>query len=824
MSIGIGSLIASIGGDIGPLRQALAQADAAIKDAGKKVDKTMEDVGKKMSSIGKNMTMYITLPLLAVGGAAIKFASDYEESLNKVNVAFKESSGVVQEWAKTSLTNFGMASGSALEMTSLFGDMATSMGLTTGQAAKMSVSLAGLAGDLASFKNINIEQAQTALAGIFTGETESLKRLGFVMTEQTLQEYALAEGITKRYTEMTQAEKVQLRYNYIMKVSANAQGDFVRTQEGAANQTRIFMEGIKQLAASFGKVMLPAYAGLMRVINGLIQGLGAMSDTGKMIVVVIGAIVASIGPLLMVIGFLVTNLIPMFTAGLVAVRTAFLALSTAFLTNPLGWLAVALAAAAAALLIFTKKTTDAKDEQLKLNSAINKVNTSFAENTLLAKGAYLLEGIGTGAITATFSIERLSKALTKMSKNELEAVKALMINKLEDARRALLNAGDAAEKLFQTGQIATYKESLALVTSELTKLEEVVDKTAPKGRLTQLADEIKALQDIKLTAPIEALAEINDQIIELEKEVDHLNSLSKTITYTPPTIFSPQHKNTPIPSPIEPKSLVFMDEYGKAMERVTTMYGLFSNVSTQMGVDFDITGQKLNTAKGALQALTGEGIFPTKEAIAEVTKDIQKLEEQQGIENMAKKAKEALIDLTNSMKTLIAEFITTVIVDFAEMIGEAIAGGNIENAFMKIISSFGGFMKQMGAMMIAYGVTQEAFWASFGLGPVGAVSLVIAGAAMVVIGSAISSLANKSIPGMAEGGIVPKGFPNDSYLAWLSSDETVIPAKTPIPLSGNRFSGNNNSTEVDVRVFGTLTGEVIALSSDRFNKRRNQIQ
>ncbi len=139
-------------------------------------------------------------------------ASDYEESLNKVRVAFGSSSSSVEEFSKTAIDSIGLAEQSALDMAALFGDMATSMGLTRPAAAEMSTSLVQLAGDLSSFKNINIEEVTTALAGVFTGETESLKRLGIVMTEANVQAYALEKGIKKKLNTMSQAEKVALRF------------------------------------------------------------------------------------------------------------------------------------------------------------------------------------------------------------------------------------------------------------------------------------------------------------------------------------------------------------------------------------------------------------------------------------------------------------------------------------------------------------------------------------------------------------------------------------------------------------------------------------
>lgn len=130
----------------------------------------MQTAGSKMQSIGATLTQAITVPLMAFGAFSIKMASDFEESLNKVDVAFKGSSQSVRDWSTTTLDSFGIAQGEALDMAALFGDMSTSMGMTTDQAASMSTNLVGLAGDMASFKNIRQDVAATALKSIFTGK------------------------------------------------------------------------------------------------------------------------------------------------------------------------------------------------------------------------------------------------------------------------------------------------------------------------------------------------------------------------------------------------------------------------------------------------------------------------------------------------------------------------------------------------------------------------------------------------------------------------------------------------------------------------------
>jgi len=275
---------------------------SALKQANTKVSA----FGTAMKNAGRNLSLGLTLPLAVAGGAAIKFASDFQESMNKVDVAFGNSKQQVKDFAQTTLQQFGIAEGSALDMAALFGDMATSMGLTRPAAANMSTSLVGLAGDLASFKNIGIEQATTALAGVFTGETESLKKLGIVMTEANLKQFAMEQGISSNIKTMSQAEKVALRYKFIIAKTANAQGDFGRTSDGAANQMRIFQESMKELSAKFGQVILPMFTKLVAFANGLLQKFSELSPATKKIIIVIAGIAAALGPVLYILGTLVT--------------------------------------------------------------------------------------------------------------------------------------------------------------------------------------------------------------------------------------------------------------------------------------------------------------------------------------------------------------------------------------------------------------------------------------------------------------------------------------------------------------------------------------
>ena len=379
-------LSVEISAKVKKLLDGLKKAKDALKGIGVAADKLvskLKNVGEKMSKIGKSMTTYLTLPLAAIAGASIKMASDFTESLNKVDVAFKNSSKEVRKFAETTLETFGIAEGTALDMAALFGDMATSMGVPTDKAADLSTAMVGLAGDLSSFKNINIKEVTTALNGVFTGETESLKRLGIVMTQTNLKQFALSKGMSDNIEVMTQAQKVQLRYAYILEKTKNAQGDFARTSDGSANQMRIFSESVKELSVAFGEILLPYFTKAITYVNGVVKAFVNLSPATKKIIVVVAGLVAVIGPLLIGLGFLMTTIIPALVTGFGILSSAvvfsagvFKTLTTVMLANPFVLIAAGVAALVLGLTTMIQKITP----------AVSKLKTFF--NLIKSGGIY----------------------------------------------------------------------------------------------------------------------------------------------------------------------------------------------------------------------------------------------------------------------------------------------------------------------------------------------------------------------------------------------------------------------------------------------------
>ncbi len=195
--------------------------------------------------------------LSGLGVAGIKLASDLEEVQNVVDVTFGDNAKVINEWAKEAKTAFGMSELSAKQFNGTMGAMLKSMGLNSDEVLNMSTSMVGLAADFASFYNLEHEEAFNKIRAGISGETEPLKQLGINMSVANLEAYALTQGITKQYKEMSQAEQATLRYNYLMSAGADAQGDFARTSDSLANQMRVAKLNMQELGSEIGQLLLP---------------------------------------------------------------------------------------------------------------------------------------------------------------------------------------------------------------------------------------------------------------------------------------------------------------------------------------------------------------------------------------------------------------------------------------------------------------------------------------------------------------------------------------------------------------------------------------
>lgn len=240
--------------------------------ASQKIANSFKKVGVALA------TTFSAAAITAFGKSCIDLGSDLAEVQNVVDVTFTSMSDKVNEWAVNAKNAYGLSETMAKKYVGTFGSMASAFGFTEEKSYSMATALAGLTGDVASFYNLTQDVAYTKLKSVFSGETESLKDLGIVMTQSALDSYALANGYGKVTSAMTEAEKVTLRYNFILNQLKNANGDFARTQNSWANQTRVLQLRFESLKATIGQGLINAFTPVIKVVNSLIDRLTTVSE------------------------------------------------------------------------------------------------------------------------------------------------------------------------------------------------------------------------------------------------------------------------------------------------------------------------------------------------------------------------------------------------------------------------------------------------------------------------------------------------------------------------------------------------------------------
>lgn len=210
--------------------------------------------------------------------SCIDLGSDLAEVQNVVDVVFPNINSQVNNFAKNAIDQFGLSELATKKYMGTFGAMSKSFGFSEQAAFEMSKTVTGLVGDVSSFYNISQDLAYTKLKSVWTGETETLKDLGIVMTQTALNEYALRNGFSKTIDKMTEAEKVSLRYSFVQSQLASATGDFARTSDGWANQIRVLSLRFDQLKASLGQGFINLFTPIVKCLNIVISKLQVVAD------------------------------------------------------------------------------------------------------------------------------------------------------------------------------------------------------------------------------------------------------------------------------------------------------------------------------------------------------------------------------------------------------------------------------------------------------------------------------------------------------------------------------------------------------------------
>lgn len=284
--------------------------DAKVDESEKKVNKlkkTLDNVAKKSIDVGKKLTAFVTLPVLALGVAFIKAASDAEETSSKFAVVFQDVSDEAEKTAKNLSKNFGLSSTAAKTLLSDTGDLLSGFGFTGEKALELSTAVNELAVDLASFTNFagGAEGASAALTKALLGERESVKSLGISILEEDVKK-KVAEQRTQGLTFETERQaKAFATLAIAQQQSANAIGDFARTNQGFANQLRILRGRMNDLSVSFGVILLPIANQIVQRIIKFADAINDLSKETKTTIVIIASLAAVLGPLFLIFGSIV---------------------------------------------------------------------------------------------------------------------------------------------------------------------------------------------------------------------------------------------------------------------------------------------------------------------------------------------------------------------------------------------------------------------------------------------------------------------------------------------------------------------------------------
>lgn len=241
---------------------------------------TISSVGSLTKQIAAASGVYLGL-YGAIKGikSSIDFASSLTEVQNVINVTFGKSAKVIEDFAKTSIQQFGLSELSAKQTAGRYQAMGTALGIPTKQMANMSVELTKLSADMASFYDVAQSDVAKSLQSVFTGTTAPMRRYGVDLTVATLEEYAHKRGIDAKIKSMSQAEKMMLRYAYVMERTGAAQGDFERTIHTWHNQMTLLKENFRELSGVIGTGFINALKPVVEAINGVMGKVIAFSKT-----------------------------------------------------------------------------------------------------------------------------------------------------------------------------------------------------------------------------------------------------------------------------------------------------------------------------------------------------------------------------------------------------------------------------------------------------------------------------------------------------------------------------------------------------------------
>ena len=316
----------------------LKKLEKASTEASNSLMAGFKRAGEKMTEVGKSLTMGLTLPIVGLGVVAGKWASQAEESANKVNVVFGDQAATIMAWAKESERAFGLSEGQANDFFGSVGTMLQGFSIDMGAIPEMSKSILTLAADLGSFHNLDTAMVMDMISASFRGEYDSIQRVIPTINAAAVETKALAMTGKVAKDSLTAQEKALATYQLMLEGAGPATGDFARTQDGAANSTRIAMAQVRSAGETIGAIFLPLVSKAAAAVAGWAEKFGNLDKNTQQIILVVAGVAAALGPLLIGVGAV--------AKAIVAVNVAM----TTLAANPVVLAIIAITVAIAALV------------------------------------------------------------------------------------------------------------------------------------------------------------------------------------------------------------------------------------------------------------------------------------------------------------------------------------------------------------------------------------------------------------------------------------------------------------------------------------------
>lgn len=518
--------LASIGINITGDSQELSKAIASATER-------METFAKRAGEVGRTLSTRLTLPIVGLGAVAVKAASDAEETFSKFDTVFRDVAKSADQSFRTLRDQYGLSSKASKQLLSDTGDLLTGFGFSQQSALDLATEVNKLAVDLASFTNFSggAEGASQALTKALLGERESVKSLGIAILEEDVQK-RVAINTTRGLTFETERQaKAYATLQIAQEQSKNAIGDYARTQDSFANQTRLLQARLGDLAVEFGQVMLPTLQRMVRATGGIVESFRGLDDRTKGVIVAIAGMTAVIGPALIGIG---------------ALTKAFIALRAATIAHPILAIATAIGAIGTAAYLAMGGVSDlkkevmeqvgiedgltgAKEEQVKLYARVVELSEKLtAEQRNLAslgmdaveervRSQKRIEGLR-GQIVATTELLNESRKLAQV--NEQASGTAPVAPESVETVEHLSGSIDALRAKIET--MTTRFNATADVAERFNLSEQIKEANAELDRMESLLkgvdmgmDELTARPD--LNALPMSLDEVNAQLAEYER-------------------------------------------------------------------------------------------------------------------------------------------------------------------------------------------------------------------------------------------------------------------------------------------------------------------